>query len=66
MHAKFTDMNDDHTEPHIPWESIIPVLREGGFRGYLSSEYEGERTLYRASDVLRRQQVMLRRLCEAR
>lgn len=65
VHAKFWDMNEDLTDPHIPWESIIPVLREGGFRGYLSSEYEGERTLYRASEVLRRQQVMLRQLGEA-
>ncbi len=65
VHAKFWDMTDDLTDPHIPWESIVPVLKEGGYAGYLSSEYEGERTLYLASDLLRRQQVMLRRLCEA-
>ncbi len=64
VHAKFWDMNEDLTDPHVPWESIIPVLREGGYAGYLSSEYEGERYPYAASSLLRRQQVMLRRLVE--
>jgi sugar phosphate isomerase/epimerase len=64
VHAKFWDMSEDLTDPHVPWESIIPVLREGGYSGYLSSEYEGERRPYAASSLLRRQQVMLRRLVE--
>lgn len=62
IHAKFWDMTEDIQDPHIPWEPIIDVLRESGFSGYLSSEYEGERRLYLASDLLRRQQLMLRRL----
>jgi len=37
----------------------------GGYRGSLSSEYEGPRDLYRASDMLRRQQALLRRLVAA-
>ncbi len=64
VHAKFWEMTEDLTDPHIPWEAIVPVLKQGGYDGYLSSEYEGERTLYLASELLRRQQVMLRRLCE--
>jgi sugar phosphate isomerase/epimerase len=62
IQAKFWDMTDQMTDPHIPWESVIPVLVQGGYDGYLSSEYEGERTLYRAAEMLRRQHVMLRRL----
>ena len=62
IHAKFWEMTDDLQDPHIPWEPIIQVLRESGYSGFLSSEYEGERRLYLASDVLRRQQLMLRRL----
>jgi hypothetical protein len=62
VHAKFWDMTDDLTDPHIPWDAIVPVLIAGGYRGYLSSEYEGRRDLFRASDLVRRQQAMLRRL----
>ncbi len=62
IHAKFWEMNDDATDPHIPWEPIIDVLVQSGFKGYLSSEYEGERRLYLASELLRRQHLMLRRL----
>jgi hypothetical protein len=43
----------------------VNVLVESGYRGSLSSEYEGARDLYRASDQVRRQQVMLRRLLAA-
>ena len=55
--------------PHRP---AHPVRRRSsvrssraGSRAPLSSEYEGPRDLYRASDVLRRQQLMLRRLLDA-
>lgn len=62
VHAKFWDMTDELTDPHIPWEGIIKALVEGGYRGSISSEYEGPRDLFRASDMVRRQQVMLRKL----
>ena len=65
VHAKFWDMTDDLTDPHIPYDGIVRALVEGGFTGSVSSEYEGPRDLYRASDVLRRQQLMLRRLLDA-
>lgn len=65
IHAKFWDMTDDLTDPYIPWDRVIKALVEGGYKGFLSSEYEGRRELFRASDVLRRQQVMLRRLLAA-
>jgi sugar phosphate isomerase/epimerase len=62
VHAKFWDMTDDLTDPHIPYDAVVDALVRGGYRGSLSGEYEGPRDLYRASDVLRRQQLMLRRL----
>ena len=65
VHAKFWDMTDDLTDPHIPYDGIVRALVEGGFTGSVSSEYEGPRDLYRASDVLRRQQLMLRRMLDA-
>jgi sugar phosphate isomerase/epimerase len=62
VHAKFWDMTDDLTDPHSPYDAVVKALVDGGYKGSLSSEYEGPRDLYRASDMLRRQQAMLRRL----
>jgi sugar phosphate isomerase/epimerase len=62
VHAKFWDMTDDLTDPHIPYDAVVKALVDGGYGGSLSSEYEGPRDLYRASDMVRRQQAMLRRL----
>jgi sugar phosphate isomerase/epimerase len=62
VHAKFWDMTDDLTDPHIPYDAVVKALVDGGYRGSLSSEYEGPRDLYRASDMVRRQQAMLRGL----
>ena len=62
VHAKFWDMTDDLTDPQVPYDRVVAALLAGGYRGSLSSEYEGPRELYLASDMVRRQQVMLRRL----
>ena len=67
IHAKFYEMLPDYTEYSIPYEEVIPVLIEGGYSGYLSSEYEGNRHIQDAFEVdsteqVRRQQVMFKRL----
>ena len=62
VHAKFWEMTDELDDPHVPYDAIVTVLAEGGYDGSLSSEYEGPRDLYLASDMVRRQQAMLRRL----
>ena len=66
VHAKFWDMTDELTDPHIPYDAVVAALLDGGYTGSLSSEYEGPRDLYLASDMLRRQQAMLRRLVQTR
>jgi hypothetical protein len=63
IHAKFYDMQDDYTEYSIPYKEIIYVLKKGGFNGFLSSEYEGNRHIQDVFEVdsveqVRRQQVM--------
>ena len=40
IQAKFYEMTDEGHEYSIPYDKIIPVLIEGGYSGYLSSEYE--------------------------
>jgi len=67
IHAKFLEMQDDYTEYSIPYEQVIAVLIEGGYSGYLSSEYEGNRHIQDAFPVdsveqVRRQQMMFKRL----
>jgi sugar phosphate isomerase/epimerase len=63
IQAKFYEMVDDSHEYSIPYDEIIPVLVEGGYRGYLSSEYEGNRHIEDAFPVdsieqVRRQHAM--------
>jgi hypothetical protein len=67
IHAKFYEMLPEYREYSIPYEDIVPVLIEGGFEGYLSSEYEGNRHIQDAFEVdsteqVRRQQEMLKHL----
>ena len=67
IHAKFYGMLPEYTEYSIPYEEIIPVLIEGGYQGYLSSEYEGNRHIQDVFEVdsveqVRRQQEMFKRL----
>lgn len=67
VHAKFYEMTDDGEEYSIPYAEIVAVLREGGYEGYLSSEYEGNRHIQDAFpvdsvDQVGRHQQMLARL----
>lgn len=57
IQAKFYEMVDDCTEYSVPYDTIVPVLLEGGFDGYLSSEYEGNRHIQDAFAVDSREQV---------
>jgi len=66
IHANFNEMLSDGTEFSTPYDEIIPVLQQGGFKGYLSSEYEGNKHIEDAYEVdsveqVRRHQVMLKR-----
>lgn len=63
-HAKFTNMSDDLVETEHPYEQIIRILVEHKWEGYLLSEYEGPNRDVPdyASDQLRRQHVMMKRL----
>jgi hypothetical protein len=67
IHGKFYQMDADYVEPSIPYDTIVDVLKQGGYQGYICSEYEGNRWIedYQEPDSVeqvRRQQVMLARL----
>jgi sugar phosphate isomerase/epimerase len=61
-HAKFYEITAELKEYSIPYEEIIPVYIQGGYNGYLDSEYEGSRDEYTTSAAIRAQQAMLRKL----
>jgi sugar phosphate isomerase/epimerase len=67
IHGKFYEMTADCVEPSIPYDEIVAVLQEGGYDGYICSEYEGNRWIEDAEEVdsveqVRRQQEMLKNL----
>ena len=67
IQAKFYEMTEQESEYSIPYEEIVPLLVAGGFDGYLSSEYEGNRHIQDAFPVdsveqVRRQHAMFARL----
>ena len=63
-HAKFGNMSDDLLETTHPYPEIIKILVDHKWEGYLLSEYEGPKMNEPdyASDQVRRQHVMMKRL----
>jgi sugar phosphate isomerase/epimerase len=41
VHGKFYEVDDGGVEHAIPYEEILPVFVKGGYRGSMSSEWEG-------------------------
>jgi len=41
IHGKFYHFDENGSESAIPYEKILPVFVEGGYNGYMSSEWEG-------------------------
>lgn len=61
MHGKFHYLSEDCVEPSIPYEEILPMLKENGYDGYLICEYEDE--LYcGGTEFTKRQMAMERRI----
>jgi sugar phosphate isomerase/epimerase len=57
IHGKFYDMLPDCTDDCLDYAGVIPVLKEIGYEGYISSEYEGNRTIEDAFEVNSVEQV---------
>ncbi|MFF3499916.1 DUF6379 domain-containing protein [Streptomyces sp. NPDC003247] len=62
IQAKFFEIDDRLHDLHVPWDDIVTTLRDAGWSGWLSSEYEGRREPYRGRDQVRRQHALLRTL----
>ena len=64
MHGKFHYIDDDGNEASIPYDEILPLLRDSGFDGYLICEYEDE--MYcGGTDFTRRMLAMEKRILGA-
>ena len=62
VQAKFHDINEQLEDQQIPWQPVLQSLKNAGYTGYLSSEYEGERIPWRAIEQVRRQHALIRRI----
>ncbi len=50
IHGKFYYLADSETDPCIPYEKIIPIIKEYGYNGYFVAEYEGHHFSIKESD----------------
>ncbi|QKJ20409.1 sugar phosphate isomerase/epimerase family protein [Microbacterium hominis] len=68
VHAKFYDIDENGDEPAMDIPRIVRQFVEGGYRGYLSSEWEGHAfsDLGEADpiDLVKKQHVLMRRAIE--
>lgn len=60
IQAKFHDIDENLEDQQIPWEPVLRALKDAGYTGYLSSEYEGERIPWRSLEQVRRQHSLIR------
>lgn len=70
IQAKFYEMTADDRDPSLAYDEVVPELVAGGWSGYLSSEYEGNRWVQDVQAVdsreqVRRQHRMFERLLRA-
>lgn len=70
IHGKFYNVSEELVETSIPYHEIVNVLHQGGYQGYICSEYEGNRWVEDAQEVdsvqqVTRQQKMLASLIES-
>ncbi|MES2259949.1 MAG: sugar phosphate isomerase/epimerase [Pseudomonadota bacterium] len=65
IHGKFYDFDADGNETSIPYGQLLPLFVEGGYQGYMSSEWEG--SLYSRADafeMVRKHHALARRILQ--
>lgn len=62
IQAKFHDIDENLEDQQIPWAPVLQALKDSGYAGYLSSEYEGDRIPWRSIEQVRRQHSLIRRV----
>ncbi len=64
IQAKFHDIDENLEDQQIPWEPVLRAIKDAGYTGYLSSEYEGEREPWRSIEQVRRQHSLMRQIAD--
>jgi sugar phosphate isomerase/epimerase len=64
IQAKFHDIDESLEDQQIPWEPVLRAIRDAGYAGYLSSEYEGEREPWRSIEQVRRHHSLMRQVAD--
>ncbi len=64
LHGKFYGFDDDGNEPSIDYAAILKVFYEGGYQGYVASEYEGSAftDAYSGFDMVAKHQALCQRI----
>lgn len=64
LHGKFYGFDANGDEPSIDYAAILKVFHDGGYNGYLSSEYEGSAFTdeFTAFDMVQQHQALCRRI----
>lgn len=65
IQAKFHDIDESLEDQQIPWEPVLRAIKNAGYTGYLSSEYEGEREPWRSIEQVRRHHSLMRQVADA-
>ena len=65
IQAKFHDIDESLEDQQIPWEPVLRAIKDAGYTGYLSSEYEGEREPWRSIEQVRRHHSLMRQVADA-
>ena len=64
VHGKFYDFDAAGNETSIPYDELLPVFHDGGFEGFMSSEWEGHLYMRNvdAFDMVAKHQALARRV----
>lgn len=64
VHGKFYDFDEAGNETSIPYDELLPVFHDGGFEGFMSSEWEGHLYMRHvdAFDMVAMHQALARRV----
>jgi hypothetical protein len=66
IHGKFYDFDATGAETSIPYDELLAVFVEGGFRGYMSSEWEGHLYAWEPGyDQVQKHHALCRRILTA-
>jgi sugar phosphate isomerase/epimerase len=65
-HGKFYDIDENGQVDNIDYPRVLKTLKEGGYKGYICSEFEGNRRMNDAGwvdeiDYIRRHQILMRK-----